>query len=80
MRHIRLAEIRCFDRKVFSLTFAFFTHLLRLTTLATRVAKETSTTCVQKIVEVTQSDSFWYFENSQSFGMLRHAYCLTLKM
>jgi len=23
MRHIRLAEIRCFDRKVFSLTFAF---------------------------------------------------------
>jgi len=47
MRHIRLAEIQCFDPKVFILTFAFVHVYYAFTTLVTRVAKETST-CVPK--------------------------------
>jgi hypothetical protein len=64
LRHIRLAEMQCFDPKVSILTFAFVRVYYAFTTLVTRVAKETSTTRAQKIFEVAQSESCCCFENS----------------
>jgi len=80
MRHIRLAEIRCFDRKVFSLTFAFLHIYYALQLWQHVLQKRPQQLASKKLLKLHKVTVFWYFENSQSFGMLRHAYCLTLKM